>query len=248
MFCYPQGSPKELASRIEELETLGVTHVVMSQSKPGQTAVQGVSVLGKGCQGIVVKAYREKKMCALKIRRIDSSRPTMHNEAHMLKRANRVEVGPQLLGVTKNFLLMECIEGLLLPAWLQSSEKKGKEQTCSVIRQALEQAWRLDEAGISHGELSQAPKHIIVDVEGRAHILDFESASVSRQASNVTALCQYLFLRSNVAGLIRKALGGIRQRALIQTLRTYKDERSRENFRRILIECKLLFALSHSRD
>ena len=239
MFCYPQGSPKELASRIEELETLGVTHVVMSQSKPGQTAVQGVSVLGKGCQGIVVKAYREKERCALKIRRTDSSRSTMHNEAHMLNKANRAEVGPELLGVTKNFLLMEYIEGLLLPAWLRSSEKKGKEQTCSVIRQALEQAWKLDEAGISHGELSQAPKHIIVDVDGRAHILDFESASVSRQASNVTALCQYLFLRSNVAGLIRKALGGIRQRVLIQTLRTYKDERSRENFRRILIECKL---------
>ncbi len=238
IFSYPQGCPNEGASRLRELQTLGVTHVAIDQSKPGQTAVRGISVLGKGCQGIVLKAYREKETYALKIRRIDATRLTMYNEAEMLKKANQREVGPRLHGVTKNFILMEYIEGLLLPAWLQTSEKN-REDVSNVIHQALEQAWRLDQAGISHGELSQASKHLIVDETRRMHILDFESASLSRQTSNVTTLCQYLFLRSEVAQSIRRIMRGIRQKSLIQSLKAYKEERSRERFNRVLIEGKL---------
>jgi putative serine/threonine protein kinase len=238
ILSYPQGSANEVASRLRELETLGVTHVAIDQSRSGQTAVQGISVLGKGCHGIVLKAYKEKEKYALKIRRTDSTRLTMYNEAEMLKKANQIEIGPRLYGVTKNFILMEYIEGLLLPAWLKAPEKNRKDAS-NVIYQALEQAWRLDQAGISHGELSQASKHLIVDEARDVHILDFESASLSRQSSNVTALCQYLFLRSEVAQSIRRVLGGIRQRSLIQALKVYKEDRSWENFNHVLVECKL---------
>ena len=63
-----------------------------------------------------------------------------------------------------------------------------------VLRDVLEQCWRLDEAGLDHGELSRAPKHIIMDLKSNSRILDFETASTSRKVSNVTSICNFLFI------------------------------------------------------
>jgi putative serine/threonine protein kinase len=48
----------------------------------------------------------------------------MQHEAEMLKKANSVGVGPKLLGVSKNFLLMQFIDGKLLPEWLETCKEK----------------------------------------------------------------------------------------------------------------------------
>lgn len=82
-----------------------------------------MSVLGKGCVGIVVLAYTKDRKAALKIRRMDADRSRMQHEAEMLDRANLVHVGPRLLGVSKNFLLMQFVDGHLLPKWLEKKKK-----------------------------------------------------------------------------------------------------------------------------
>jgi len=158
-----------------------------------------------------------------------------------LRKANAVDVGPRLLDVTENFLVMEFVHGIIFPLWIEELKGRGaKVLIRGVLRGLLEQGWRLDEAGLDHGELSRAPKHILINGENRPHILDFETASTIRRCSNVTSLCQFLLLGSQTAKVVEKRLGGkIPRERLIKALRDYKQARNRENFGEILNLCKL---------
>ena len=231
ILCYPRCEQKELEMRLEELKKLGVKSLEFT----GGTIVSGIPVLGKGYVGVVVIAYTNFGRAALKIRRIDANRDEMFHEAEMLKKANISYVGPKLFEVSQNFLLMELIEGLHLPEWFYSLDiKRTQEQVRSVLTQILEQCYKLDEMGLDHGELSKAPKHIIVDVNNIPHLIDFETASTKRKVSNVTSVCQYLFLGNQITKIIKEKIGLNDEKEFVTALRTYKHENSRDNFEKIL--------------
>ena len=199
-----------------------------------------VPVLGKGCVGIVVAVNTDGGKGAVKIRRVDADRAGMQHEAEMLRRANVINVGPKMLNVTENFLLIELIEGRLFPQWVEALKGRGtRSRIRRVLRAILEQCYSLDEAGLDHGELSRAPKHIIVDADDYPHLMDFETASINRRVSNVTSICQYLFIGSQVANTIMRKLGEADEKELIRTLRNYKQERTRESLKKILEVCGL---------
>jgi putative serine/threonine protein kinase len=206
----------------------------------GEKLAFNVPVLGKGYVGIVVLAHTKTGRIALKIRRVDSGRLGMDHEAEMLKKANSIGVGPRFIGFDEDFLLMEFVEGLLLPKWVATLKGRGtKKRIRAVLQQILEQCWKLDRAGLDHGELSRAPRHVIVDAEDKPRLVDFETASSERRTSNVTAICQFLFLGSQIAKTLRKRLGEIDDEALITSLRTYKSDRTEQSFFRILQVCRL---------
>jgi len=243
VICYPTCKAEELIQRLIELKKLRIKAVQFA----GKKYVRNIPVLGKGCTGIVVIAYRKNKKVALKIRRTDADRLTMQHEAQMLRKANKTNVGPRLLGTTKNFLLMEYIEGTLLPEWIKTLDGKNtRKRLRHILRLVLEQAWRLDKAGLDHGELSHAPKHIIIKQNDSPCLVDFETASISRRVSNVTSLCQYLFIGSLTAKLIQRKLDRINKDELVNALRTYKKNRNRRNFEGILRACRVLKGTSCS--
>lgn len=233
IICYPRLSKTELEKRLKELHKLGIEALEFS----GEKEAFNVPVLGKGCAGIVTIAYRNGEKMALKIRRVDADRDRMREEAEMLRKANSVGVGPKLLGVSRNFLLMQFIDGVLLPEWLE--KRRGKKRIRRILREVLEQCWRLDNVGLDHGELSHAPKHVIVDGEDVPFIVDFETASLNRKPSNVTSICQFLFISGVVTLNVAKRLGEKDRTAVIRVLRDYKRDRARENFEKILMACGL---------
>jgi putative serine/threonine protein kinase len=231
ILCYPRCEQEELGRRLKELERLGVQTLEFM----GEKNVFDVPVLGKGCVGVVVVAYTNSGRAALKIRRVDADRKGMFHEGEMLNRANAIDVGPKLLEISENFLLMELVEGTHFPEWIKSMEGREEQwRVRLVLKDILEQCYRLDEAGLDHGELSNAPKHIIVDADDRPHLIDFETASINRRVSNVTSVCQYLFLGSQIADKVKEKRGEVDEKELINALRTYKRERTRENFEKIL--------------
>lgn len=230
ILCYPRPSKKEISGRLEQLRKLGIDAVEFVDGKK----LFDVSVLGKGYVGIVIVAYKNQEKLALKIRRVDADRSEMTREAKLLQIANSVDVGPKLIGQTKDFLLMQFIDGKLLPEWLES--KASSQRIGRLLRQTLEQCWRLDMAGLDHGELSYAPKHIIVDAKDRVFIVDFETASIARTPSNVTSMCQFLFI-SGLGGKVAEKLGKRDFTDIIQALRLYKKVKTRENFQRVLEVC-----------
>jgi len=230
--CYPRASKTELESRLDELCEHGVTSVEFA----GQANVFNVPVLGKGFVGIVVIANLGDKRAALKIRRADADRLELEQEAQMLAKANSVQVGPRLIRVSRNFLLMQLIQGCLLPSWLDLHKDEG--QVHGVLGKVLEQCWRLDSIRLDHGELSKAPKHIIISEQQEPFIVDFETASINRKPANVTSVCQFLFTgHGPVAKSIAEALGKVNRAEVIDVLRRYKSERKRENFDDVLQAC-----------
>ena len=231
VLCYPRCEEKETEKRLKELERLGVKALQFA----GEKSLSEVPVLGKGCVGIVVVAYTIFGKAALKIRRVDADRKEMFHEGEMLKRANATKVGPKLLEFSENFLLMELIEGTHFPQWIEHLEAGETQSKISrVLVKILDQCYRLDAAGLDHGELSNASKHIIVDLNGVPHLIDFETASINRRVSNVTSVCQYLFLGSQIADKVKEKMGKINENELVNALRNYKRERIRENLKKII--------------
>lgn len=238
ILCYPRYDSREATRRIEELKRLGVEALEFI----GDKTVFNMPVLGKGFVGIVVAARINdpSPKVALKIRRMDADRGGMQHEAEMLGLANEVGVGPHLIRASVNFLLMEFVEGALLPKWLGTLKgKRTARRIRSVLGDVLEQCWLLDEAGLDHGELSHASKHVIIKADDKPCIIDFETASTTRRKSNVTSICQYFFIGSQLAKCLKSKIGEINQQTLITALKRYKNNSVRRNFEDILKICKL---------
>jgi putative serine/threonine protein kinase len=91
---------------------------------------------------------------------------------------------------------------------------------------------------LDHGELSKAPKHLLVDKAQKPFIVDFETASVERRVANVTAVCQYLFSGNSSASKILVEIFGEKDRfKLIDALRKYKKNPSQQGFEALLQVC-----------
>ena len=221
----------EAQSRIQELVAIGVSKIRFE----GPTLIDGIPVLGKGCVGIVVRACVNMVPVALKIRRMDSDRPSFFEEGRLLRLANSVDVGPRLIAVTRNFLVMELISGLPLFRWVDRITNRS--QIGVVLQGLLRDCLRLDMIGLDHGELSHAPRNVLVSLRGKGCIVDFESASTSRRVANVTSLIQY-FLFGQLAMKLGSKLYR-NKRTVLRALSNYKQDGSVSNFDAILETIRL---------
>ena len=111
VLCYPKCKQEELERRIKELERLGVQALEFI----GEKSMFKMSVLGKGCVGVVVVAYTKSGRSALKIRRLDSDRKEMFHEGEMLKIANAVNVEELLLSSLSISILKLPVDDNALP-------------------------------------------------------------------------------------------------------------------------------------
>lgn len=225
ILTYPRFDESDYATRLSELRALGVSSIMLG----GSTVVSGVNIAGKGCVGLVVRARVGKKMCALKIRRVDANRESMDAEARLHKVANDAGVGPRLYDHSKNFMLMEFAEGTSIAEWAKDA---GKQEARQVARSVLEQCYLLDSAGLDHGQLSRLDRHVIIGRQPA--IIDFETASTERRTANVSAAGQSLFVAGAVAVMMAKAIGKIDKEAAIAALREYKRDQTRKGVKALL--------------
>ncbi len=230
--CYPRTNPTEIQKRIEELRQHGVSAIEFV----GKTSASNIPVLGKGYVGVVVVAQVKGQRVALKMRRIDADRTDFTHEAEMLQKANAIGVGPKFIAASTNFLLSQLIDGDLLEAWLET--RRDKELIRKVLVDILEQCWRMDAAGLDHGEISKAPKHLLMDKADKPFIVDFETASIMRRAINVTSVCQFLFMgNSRAAKMLDEIFGKKNKLELIANLKNFKKNQNRGNFEGLLAMC-----------
>ena len=232
VLCYPKATPNQIQGRLEELRKLGVKAIEFS----GKAKAFTLPVLGKGYVGIVAVAHVGCERLALKMQRVDSDRESLDHEAELLVLANGVNVGAKFVGATKRFLLMQLVDGDLIEVWLENH--KDAALTRKLLLDILEQCWRMDEIGLDHGELSKAPKHLLVDGSDKPFIVDFETASTRRNSSNVTSVCQFLFQgNSNVCKAVAEVIGEMDRTKMVEALKLYKKNRNRVNFQGILEVC-----------
>lgn len=242
LVAYPRraGSARAVESRLAEMAELGITGV----SFEGPTVIGGVRLLGRGHTGVVVLAARGRgrDAVALKMRRTDSPRASMAREARLLAAANEAGAGPRLVGHTRNLLAMEHLDGTTMDRWIGGGV--GAAEAKAAARTVLEDCRRMDERGLDHGELSNIARHVIVVAGGRrrgggaagigACIVDFESASTRRRASNVTSAAQSMFIGSAVARGMARAYAVPPRGEIIGALRAHKREGGPASFERLL--------------
>jgi putative serine/threonine protein kinase len=229
VLTYPVSDEAKAKDRIRELSAAGVTSLSFS----GSTIIDGISVLGKGCVGIVTLAELDGVPVALKIRRDDADRPSMTDEGKLLRLANSVNVGPRLITSATNFLAMEFFRGKPLFRWAEEQTARNARNVKKVLENLLCSCFRLDAVGLDHGELSHAPKNVLVNQQGEACIVDFESASTIRRVANVTSLLQY-FLFGRISSTIHASKIFPKKAQILKTLTEYKQEPSVMNFQSIL--------------
>ena len=232
---YPNATNRQIKSRISELGKLKIKGVCLT----GPTTIGNLEILGKGYVGVVVLVKRGNKEVALKIRRTDSQRENMKNESVLLKLVNSVSVGPKIIDVSKNFLVMEYIEGEKFSNWIEMLKGPGSvKQLKSTIKNVLEDCYRLDQIGFDHGELSNISKHVIVG-KNKVTLIDFESSSTKRRPSNVTSITQAFFIGSGIAKHAQKIYKNSSKEKIIDALKSYKQEKTRDNFEKLLKILKL---------
>ena len=232
---YPKATKKQIKTRIIELKKLGIRDV----SFQGQTKIGSLNILGKGYVGVVVLSRIKNKLVAVKIRRTDASRINMVKEAKFLKIANKAGVGPLLLAMSKNFIIMEYLDGKKISEWVNELKSKQDIKLLkSIMQKILEDCYSLDVIGLDHGELSTISKHVVIG-KSKTTIIDYESASTQRRVSNVTSATQAICIGSGISKIVRKIYRMPSKNKIIKILRSYKQEQNRQNFEKILEILKL---------
>jgi len=162
----------------------------------------------------------------------------MGNEAKLLKLANQVNVGPKLIDSSKNFIIMEYVEGKKIIDWVKELKGRGSAAKLkATVRKVLDDCYSLDRIRLDHGELSYIHKHVIVG--NSPCIIDFESASTNRRTSNVTSATQSIFIGSGLAKLVKKIIKIPQREKLITVLKKYKHDPSKKNFDCVLKTLRL---------
>ena len=213
---------------IRDLSQLSVMLIV----NEGGIEFMGIKLLGKGQNGFVFKCLVGNSYYACKVRRFDSSRPSLANEGYYLGLANSVGVGPRLINYTSNVIVMELIEGVTFDTYINYASPNDVRL---IIKDLLWQCRRLDRIGLAHNELSRSREHIIVS-GNKAYIIDFESASVNSKVSNVSQLLNALIMgKGYVQNRVRSIMNiGNNLDDLRYAIKEYKVRRDDESFIEIL--------------
>ena len=132
---------------------------------------------------------------------MNSPRKNLEKEAKLLKIINKHKIGPKLIASSKNFLVMEYLDGEKIGDWVDGLKKNGKSsQLKLIIKKVLEDCYSLDRIGLDHGELSNLSKHVIIGK--KTTIIDFESSSMDRKVSNVTSATQAFCIGSRISKIM----------------------------------------------
>jgi predicted Ser/Thr protein kinase len=154
------------------------------------------------------------KKFALKLEKGKSPRRDMaRKEAENLRFANSLGIGPELVcsDSKSGAILMEYIEGTTFGNWLLD-ERPSAAMLSAFLRLLMRQAEKMDNAGLSHGQLAGRGKNILVRRMGcncEPVIIDFEKASRSRKCNNARQLSSFLFCNPNsvIAKTVKETLG-----------------------------------------
>lgn len=145
----------------------------------------------------------------MKVRRLDSRRSSLEEEAVRLETASRHGASPRPLAWDRNVIVMELVEGPTLGEALVS----GADPLPAVLA-ALDAARALDAAGILHYEIHRPWRNVLFTgtTLGRALIVDLDSAGEG--CGNASRL---------VGGLASR-LPRLRGSQVMELVREYKKE------------------------
>ncbi|MBU1111701.1 MAG: HemK2/MTQ2 family protein methyltransferase [archaeon] len=175
--------------------------------------VKDLQYLAKGQRGLVYKGlwnrnslvkthFAKEKEVTVAVK-IDNPKTVamerLNNESKWLKIVNKKGIGPKLYLSKPEFLILEFIEGIPLPKFIEKDgmDKKGKTEKGQklikkVLARILEQAYILDQLKVNKEEMHRPSKNVLVTKDQRVILLDFERCHNAESPQNVTQFLSFL--------------------------------------------------------
>ena len=191
--------------------------------------IKNKEFLAKGKRGIVYTAlYGGKKVVVKEKNPKSTAINRMYNEANFLKKLNKVGIGPKFIDFFNDILVMEFVDGELIEKFVKENSKS---RIIKVLKNVLQQMYKLDTLGINKEEMSRPYKHIII--KGRRVVLiDWERANNTINPKNVTQFCQFL-TSSKFGSLIAEKGIVIDKKNMQKVAKKYKQKLDKASFNKI---------------
>ncbi len=185
---YAISFPRPLIScskRINELKSMGIDSILSCGRTRLWTPFGEIKILGKGHAGIVLLSRYGREIIAIKIRRSDSKRKSLREEAHYQDICALAGIAPKVVDFSDDFILSEVIKGPLLLDLV-----KGETLNYNHLIESIESLAILDKMNILHEEIHRPLKNIIFS-DSKALIIDYDSAK--RGCGNLSKFTSWLF-------------------------------------------------------
>lgn len=224
VLCYPYRGQPSCMHRIDMVRESGIDCVYSF----GRTRVGGYSIVGKGHAAVVVLAkHRVYGVVALKIRRMDSKRTSLVDEAKFLEAVHLHGYAPRVHLYTDDFIVRDYVDGPTVKEFLDSVCSRSAVAT--LIENLLIAAHTLDKLGIDVDELSRPYKQVALHCGDptKPLFIDLESGRHRIEPSNVTRVVNFVLYGRACSSSIRELLkldsAGVEQ--LIELARLYRESR-----------------------
>lgn len=191
--------------------------------------VSNIEYFCKGKRGVLYKALlttgkNKGKEVIIKIQNSETkAENVVENEAKYLEIVNKKGIGPKLFEASNNkYLIMEFVKGDFINDFILKN-KKDKKIIKSIIKDILEQMYKLDKLGITKHEMHHPIKHIIVKEDMTPVLVDFERCTKTDKPKNVTQFLQFVM-----------GLNLVRKDKIMKFAEIYKKNPNVQNFQKII--------------
>ncbi len=187
-----------------------------------RSQIKNLQIIGKGWRGIVYRGLYNGLDLAFKVPREEIHKKAIKKEAQILKQLNKYDIGGKLEIEGENFIAYRFIEGE--PLIKVINEKNAKD----LLYQLFLKARKMDQLGISKDEMHRPYKNVLVDKNGKVHLIDFERAKYSKKPHNVTQLLHFIL----TAG--KRYFDDVDKETVIKLAKEYKASPDDQNFKKII--------------
>lgn len=189
----------------------------------GKVQIDGYHIVGKGHAAIIVLArHRVYGTVALKIRRMDSKRASLSDEAKLLEAIHGY--APRVYLYSDDFIVREYIDGPTVEEFLKVVHRRNDVAT--LVKSLLLATYTLDQLNIDVGELSRPYRQVVLlcGDPSKPYFIDLESGRLYLKPSNVTRIINFVLFGGGEGSRIRDALGldEYKVSLLIELARQYK--------------------------
>ena len=166
--------------------------------------LRNVHYFAEGKRGMVYTAQFDKNLVitkqisvkskaitvAVKVKKKESkAADAIASEVLWLKTLNERAIGPRMLFSGEDYVTYEFAEGEYIEEWLPKAPKEDLQKVLQVI---FQQCYVMDKLQVNKEEMHHPLKHIIVDKNCNATLIDFERCYKTEKPHNVTQFADFV--------------------------------------------------------
>ena len=177
---------------------------------------------------VYITSYNQKKAIIKRLKPGTEAFGAISDEALWLKKLNPHKIGPKLLEINEDSVIIEFVKGERIIDWLLKAKKK---DILRILKEIFKQCRLLDNLKVSKEEMQNPYKHILVDK--KPIMIDFERCHYTEKPQNVTQFSQFL-MSARISKLLKEKKINQDREMAISLLKVYKKGYSEQIYKKLL--------------